>query len=96
MPDIVGGEQVLVVSARADLGVRKSAYVTAVTQRFVGQTATPAGVWHTLKISLAGPVISGFVDGKQVATATDGTYQYGRAGLATGWNRVQFDDLAVE
>jgi hypothetical protein len=60
-----------------------------------GFTEMPADAWHTIRISFAGPVITAFIDGQQVGTANDETYQRGRAGIGTGWNRVQFDDFTI-
>ena len=43
-----------------------------------------AGQWHRLTIRFAGPEVSGLVDGKSVAIATDATYGHGMAGLLAG------------
>jgi hypothetical protein len=55
----------------------------------------PAGAWHTIKISAVGKEIRAYLDGTEVGHATDSTYASGRAGIGTGWNRVQFDDLTI-
>jgi hypothetical protein len=60
-----------------------------------GHAEMRANAWHTMRISVRGTTINAFLDGKQVGTATDATYGHGRAGIGTGWNRVQFDDFAV-
>jgi glycosyl hydrolase family 59/glycosyl hydrolase family 59 (putative galactocerebrosidase) len=60
-----------------------------------GFVELPADTWHTIKITFAGPVITAAIDGHQVGSATDSTYTSGRAGIGTGWNRVQFDDFTV-
>jgi hypothetical protein len=60
-----------------------------------GHTTLPAGTWHTIKISTHGPDIRATIDGTDVGHATDTTYTQGRAGIGTGWNRAQFDDLTI-
>jgi len=35
------------------------------------------------------------MDGNQIADVTDSTHDHGMFGIGTGWNRGQFDNLAV-
>ena len=42
-----------------------------------------------------GSLIRGYIDGSEVGKASDSTHTRGRAGIGTGWNRVQFDDLTI-
>ena len=51
--------------------------------------------WHTLKLSMLGPRIRGYIDGKMVGEASDATYPRGIAGLGTSYDFVQFKDLRV-
>jgi hypothetical protein len=60
-----------------------------------GHTELAVGRWHTIEITARGSRIGAVIDGTEVGHATDSTYTSGRAGIGTGWNRAQFDDLAV-
>ncbi|HEY0449396.1 hypothetical protein [Actinophytocola sp.] len=60
-----------------------------------GHARTSANQWHTIEIDARGNTLRASIDGVEVGTATDDTYARGRAGIGTGWSRVQFDDLAV-
>lgn len=56
--------------------------------------------WHNLKLRFAGTNISAFVDNAEVATATDGTYANGMAGLVSGGeknarNTALYDDVII-
>lgn len=53
------------------------------------------GDWHTLKLSMHGTQIRGFIDGKLVAEANDSTYAKGLVGLGTSYDFVQFRNLRV-
>ena len=64
-------------------------------QLAAGFVELPARQWHTIRISVRGSVIRAFIDGADVGGGTDSTYTKGRAGIGTGWNRVQFDDFVV-
>lgn len=53
--------------------------------------------WATLELRFQGDSIQAFIDGKQVLTATDGTYTSGRAGLyAYAEGDVSFDNFSVQ
>lgn len=50
---------------------------------------------HRLAISMAGPVITGFVDGVALAQTTDTQFTSGNAMLGSGWHQAAFDDFAA-
>ena len=61
-----------------------------------GKAAFGVGTWHTLKIAFRGQDIEGWIDGVRVATAHDGTFARGNAGVGVaGWTPAQFDDFSV-
>jgi galactosylceramidase len=66
-----------------------------------GKTSGVSGnKWHNLKLRFVGSTITGFVDNKQVLTATNATYPKGMSGLITGSeNKIsftaQFDNLLI-
>jgi galactosylceramidase len=55
--------------------------------------------WHNVKLQFAGDIITGFVDGAQVLSATNNLFSHGMAGLVTGdaktRNTACFDNLLV-
>ncbi|WP_017558579.1 right-handed parallel beta-helix repeat-containing protein [Nocardiopsis baichengensis] len=53
------------------------------------------GAWYTLDITAEGDRISASVDGRSVASATDGTWRQGRTALVTSYATAAFDDLSV-
>jgi O-glycosyl hydrolase len=58
--------------------------------------ALGTGTWHTLALTFKGTAISAAIDGKQVGSATDGTYAAGQVGIATSQViNAQFDNFAV-
>jgi hypothetical protein len=54
------------------------------------------GIWHTAALQCIGNTITGFVDATQCAQINDATYPKGMAGLGTGWNKAQFDNLVIK
>jgi O-glycosyl hydrolase len=54
-----------------------------------------AGKWHHAELQFKGAQISAVCDGKVLVTVSDTTHPHGMFALGTGWNRVQFDNLAV-
>ena len=57
--------------------------------------------WHNLMLRFSGSTISGFVDNKQILTATDTTFPEGMAGLVSGSknntnNIAMFDNLMIK
>jgi len=56
--------------------------------------SVPSGRWQTLRAEALGPRIRGFLNGKLVVEATDGTYRSGKVGLWTKADSVTcFDDV---
>jgi hypothetical protein len=53
-------------------------------------------IWHSAALQCAGNTITGFIDGTQCTQANDATYPKGMAGLGTGWNKAQFDNLVIK
>ncbi|MEV7229504.1 family 16 glycoside hydrolase [Polymorphospora sp. NPDC051019] len=53
------------------------------------------GTWYTLRLEAFGTSLRGFVDGRPVVSATDGTIGSGRIGLATYYASASFDDVRV-
>lgn len=58
--------------------------------------------WHNLMITADKTVITGYVDGEPVATATDDTFATGNVALGTGtpeeesWAQIMFKNLKIE
>ena len=71
------------------------------TQLATGKAANVAGKqWHNLKLQLSGSTLKGFVDKKEVLTASNGALGSGMAGLVTGGagdarNTALFGNLIV-
>ena len=53
------------------------------------------GTWYTLQLDVAGTSLRGFVNGLNVASATDSQFSSGRIGLATFNASASFDDVVV-
>ena len=55
--------------------------------------------WHNVKLQFSGNLITGFVDGAQILSATNSLYSHGMVGLVTGdyrnRNTACFDNLLV-
>jgi hypothetical protein len=51
--------------------------------------------WHHFALTFQGSRITATLDGKQLANVTDNSHSHGMFALGTGWNRAQFDNLAV-
>ena len=54
-----------------------------------------ASRWHTMKLSLVGPRIRGFIDGRRLADAQEMTRAHGMAYLATTHDPNCFDNVGV-
>jgi hypothetical protein len=58
--------------------------------------AVTAGAWHELRVEVTGQNMTSFLDGIQLATATDSTFTSGRVGLWTkADSQTCFDDLTT-
>jgi hypothetical protein len=67
-----------------------------------GRLASPFGVdrWHRLALAMTGDTVTGYVDGHRVASAHDGTWTQGQAGVEAGaftasWPQAQYANLSV-
>ena len=67
-------------------------------QLATAEVEAPLGVWHDMRITMKGPLIKCFLDGRKHLTAEDETFKEpGRFGLWTKADaRTQFDDLRAE
>lgn len=54
-----------------------------------------ANTWHNLKLSFLGTAITAYVDSNQIASVSDSHSRSGMAGLGSGWNNAQFDNVNV-
>ena len=60
-----------------------------------GTLALKAAAWNHLAIRFHGDVIEADIDGKLVAAVHDAGHSRGMFAVGTGWQRAQFDNLAV-
>jgi len=60
-----------------------------------GNMTLSADKWHRVVLKFHGQQITVSIDGNQIAAVTDSAHDRGMFGLGTGWNRGQFDNLAV-
>ena len=51
--------------------------------------------WRKLELSFLGRQIEARLDGHVVAMVQDDAHTHGMMGVGTGWNRAQFNELAV-
>ncbi|MET7745916.1 ricin-type beta-trefoil lectin domain protein [Streptomyces sp. NPDC005385] len=59
-------------------------------------TALGTGSWHNLSLTFQGSAISAKVDGRQIGSVTDTSFQTGQAGLGIqGYRTDQFDNLTI-
>jgi galactosylceramidase len=56
---------------------------------------TPSG-WHRLRLEMNGPRISGFIDGKKLASVSDQSGLKGMAFIASTYDRNLFDNIRVD
>ena len=61
-----------------------------------GRVEPPGSSWHRLSLRCQGEQIEGALDGRVVASVTDGTYARGLSGFGSGFHPARFDDLVVE
>ncbi|HEX8041211.1 MAG TPA: hypothetical protein VF490_18815 [Chryseosolibacter sp.] len=52
--------------------------------------------WHSLKLTFKGATITAFVDGREIVSVSDTTYQNGYAGIGSGWNHARFDNIVMD
>jgi hypothetical protein len=77
--------------------IRRTNTSATVTTLASGTTAAiGTNTWHTISLAFNGSSITARLDGATLGTVTDGTFPFGQAGFASGWNyHVQFDNLAI-
>ena len=51
--------------------------------------------WHHFALTFSGAKITATLDGTQLASVNDSSHTHGMFALGTGWNKAQFDNLAV-
>ncbi|MET0792289.1 MAG: hypothetical protein ABW061_12275 [Polyangiaceae bacterium] len=57
---------------------------------------TVEGTWYTLKLSVIGSTLTGYLDGEQLVTTTDAGVKGGGVGVGTGDSTTgEFDDVTV-
>jgi pectate lyase len=60
------------------------------------KTKTVEGTWYTLKLSVAGSTLTGYLDGMQLVTTTDTGVKAGGVGVGTDDSATaEFDDVTV-
>ena len=60
-----------------------------------GNVPFAADRWHKLALRFAGRHITALIDGAEVKTLEDRTFDTGMAALGSGWNNAMFDDFTV-
>jgi hypothetical protein len=87
-----------VVEVRADgtWKILASSYNKPVEALASGKAELKHAQWHRLALSFKGNRISGALDNVPLGVVEDGTHLHGMFALGSGWNTVQFDNLAVD
>ncbi len=60
-----------------------------------GSAHIDANAWHHVELHFHGQQIEARLDGEVLASADDSTHAHGMFALGSGWDHVQFDNLAV-
>ena len=60
-----------------------------------GTVLFPADQWHRLGLKFSRTTIQVIIDDKPVAGIEDATFRSGMAGIGSGWNGSQFDNLSI-
>lgn len=60
-----------------------------------GSVSFTSRTWHHLQLKFSGKQITATIDGKNIGTVEDSDHTHGMFGIGTGWDRAQFDNLAV-
>lgn len=69
-----------------------SSSITALGSAAIGASA---GTWYTLRIDVSGSTVTGYVNGQQVASATDSMASSGRISMQTYHASGEFDNVTV-
>ena len=86
---------ILSVQTNGEWKLVTSAYKKSTVTLASGTAAVLPGEWHRFALTFHGNVISALLDGKQLANIGDNSHAHGMVALGTGWNKAQFDKLAV-
>jgi hypothetical protein len=100
--DVFQGNKVIypsgyILSVQAD-GAWKlvsAAYKKTTVTLASGSASLSADKWHHFALTFSGSQIAATLDGAQLALVNDTSHAHGMFALGTGWNRAQFDNLAV-
>lgn len=60
-----------------------------------GQIAPTSAEWHHLELTFRGQQIVARFDGREFVSIKNAAHAHGMFGIGSGWNRTQFDNLAV-
>ena len=60
-----------------------------------GKISLNRQAWHTLELSFQGDQIGVLLNGEQLSSVHDASHHAGMFAVGTGWQRAQFDNLAV-
>ncbi|MGG1516346.1 hypothetical protein ABE504_13080 [Paenibacillus oryzisoli] len=60
-----------------------------------GSVSFSVRIWHTMQLSFRSTNIKAYIDGTLVASVDDGTYASGAAGLGSGYNYAQYDNMSI-
>lgn len=72
-----------------------SAYKRVTHTLAQGRTSFAAGRWHHMALSFRGQQVTATVDGKTLASVTDGDHSHGMFGIGSDWSHTQLDNLTV-
>jgi hypothetical protein len=86
---------VLSVHPNGGWALSSAAYKVVSRTLASGSMTLSADKWHRVVLKFHGQQITASIDGNPIAAVTDGTHDHGMFGIGTGWNRGQFDNLAV-
>ena len=86
---------ILSVQADGKWELISAAFKQPALQLASGKTRAMQGKWHRFTLAFHGGRIGATLDGKPLASVQDGSHRHGMFALGTGWNRAQFDNLAV-
>ncbi len=99
--DVFAGDAVYpsgyVLSVEQDGGWKlvSAAYKKPTVTLASGTAKLSAGQWHHFSMTFKGGQITATLDGVQLAKVSDGGHAHGMFALGTGWNKAQFDNVAL-
>ncbi|WFE22177.1 right-handed parallel beta-helix repeat-containing protein [Solwaraspora sp. WMMD937] len=83
----------LTSSNRAELQVVNGSQITVLGSAAL---SVATGTWYTLRIESSGSTVRGYVDGSQIGSGSDDSYDSGRIALVTGYAGASYDDVRVD